>query len=126
MCSLPGANLMTGGWGIERNSYNPVRDGWSDRLRWGNFRCGHLPRQPFWGDLKREGFDEAWWLVLPMWPLILLLMLLPVRRLARTVHAWRTSVFPGTCPHCAYDLRATPDRCPECGKAIRNNANLVA
>jgi hypothetical protein len=50
----------------------------------------------------------------PYWAIALVSVILPTikfRRWGRARRHRRT----GACPVCGYDLRATPDRCPECG-----------
>jgi hypothetical protein len=49
---------------------------------------------------------------------VMLSSLLPVIWLAKRVDRWinrRKQANSGVCRECGYDLRATPDRCPECG-----------
>jgi hypothetical protein len=48
----------------------------------------------------------------PNWLLTCILLLLPLASVARFQ---RTRRRPGTCSNCGYDLRATPNRCQECG-----------
>ena len=81
---------------------------------------------PVWGGFKRGGFARpdvpgrrlprtyAWQLVVPYWAVVPPLAALPVTWLVRR-HHHRRRVRAGLCPACGYDLRATPDRCPECG-----------
>jgi hypothetical protein len=50
----------------------------------------------------------------PDWALILAFSIMPVRYAIRIVRR-RNAEMRGRCRACGYDLRATPDRCPECG-----------
>jgi hypothetical protein len=52
-----------------------------------------------------------WTVGIPLWCVAVLSALLPLRWLLRI----RGGLGPGHCRKCGYDLRATPDRCPECG-----------
>lgn len=54
------------------------------------------------------------------WMLTILLLVLPIARairLARRSALHRSRITRGNCPSCGYDLRASTDRCPECGMA---------
>ena len=50
----------------------------------------------------------------PLWPISMATILLPASWAARRCKRFRL-MRKGRCPSCGYDLRATPERCPECG-----------
>ena len=56
---------------------------------------------------------------LPLWLAAVITGLLPAVRLRvflrQRARSRRQKI--GSCPRCGYDLRATPDRCPECGQS---------
>jgi hypothetical protein len=58
--------------------------------------------------------DELYGLLLPHWAAVVVTAALPLSVTAARRRARRRTQL-GLCPACGYDLRATPDRCPECG-----------
>jgi hypothetical protein len=65
---------------------------------------------------RADGGLEAYRaLVLPYWMILTIFGALPLTRVAKLLGRVRRRRGSGHCPTCNYDLRATPDRCPECG-----------
>lgn len=84
---------------------------------WHGFGSEHPPPRTY-----RGRTDAGHKVVAPAWPAAVLLGVLPVVWVVR--HARRGKrARAGCCTTCGYDLRATPDRCPECG--TRSSAEPV-
>jgi len=101
---------VPGGW---EGSFWPLQQTWYPSL-------GDLEAHTYWGfkldrwkrsqpGLHGDSLD----LVMPYWFLATLSAILPLIAFRRWIRSRHHD--PSACPTCGYDLRATPDRCPECG-----------
>lgn len=109
----------------ERDSYSStwrisceIGDSYTD-LSNPNFPGLRVGKWSRWGeaDLGLEGVESGYQAIAPYWMVTLGLGFVPALWLGQS---WRQrgELYHGCCTVCGYDLRATPDRCPECGKAV--------
>ena len=88
----------------------------------GSFDVPYVMTVMWFRDVAQDGTGPivpytAFWIIHGRWALpTLLFMLLPAKRALRLGVRWRRKRL-GLCQDCAYDLRASPERCPECGAA---------
>jgi hypothetical protein len=83
---------------------------------WANDQSGRLGWLGFHYASWQSPVLTGWTIGLPHWLLALIAGALPGVRVAGSARR-RYRKSRGRCPKCTYDLRATPDRCPECGMA---------
>jgi hypothetical protein len=84
---------------------------WHGGRRWGVYYCWF--DEPY-GPWSRGLTYRDTFVLVPCWMLVVLFAALPAARFA-WARRRRLRDERGLCPSCGYDLRATPDRCPECG-----------
>jgi hypothetical protein len=104
---------------------------------WGQLGKGHVfwetpAPQTWWNRLgfytAQTGWESSFasesqeWVAVPAWLPVLAFLVLPVVWIVRRRKA-RRRVSAGLCETCGYDLRGTPERCPECGTVPKRRLN---
>jgi hypothetical protein len=78
------------------------------------------PSQWSYREISQSGYvlqPHVWVIEAPFWSLAIACAVAPSLWLCRwrSRHSVQRRLSKGQCVKCGYDLRATPDRCPECG-----------
>lgn len=81
---------------------------------WLNYRGAYAAG--FGWAARRERGSRMWMAGVPYWSLVVLALAGPAWGMARARRRWRRGQ-RGLCARCGYDVRETPERCPECGAA---------
>ena len=97
------------GWSYEQGKRTSSREPRFGQFALGNDRVANK--------YQTVGLSLPWWFV------ALAGSVLPAWWVLRRIKSHRQSKL-GLCPTCGYDLRATPDRCPECGALPDKPLNL--
>jgi hypothetical protein len=114
-------------WGTHRVAFHPP-DGWESTFwpfaRRSPYIVGGL-RSRFAGfDFRRVRIAGGGTLIdttvitVPWWLICVVVGLPALARAPALVRRWRRRLH-GLCIECGYDLRATPDCCPECGTLVQ-------
>ena len=75
------------------------------------------PTQPKYWQPRWTDDGAAWRVQVPLWLPEMFLIALPIWRAGAAIRKWRRHR-SGRCATCGYDIRASKDRCSECGTPI--------
>lgn len=114
--------------GVDEGREGYARIGPPTRISWDAYRSGSLGHgswQSWWihcshrSSSQADARNDTYQLELPYWVVMLIVSPFVGASVARTLRKRLRRVRQklGLCVCCGYDLRASPTRCPECGKA---------